>query len=167
MTAMRPFDKSCLDGQCSEKLCLEMKRELGFFSFFGEQEMEAVSPFFNCRTLAERSILWQSGDPCGFTAFIVSGKVQIKIDTEFPGKQVVVGVFTRGAVIGANCAVGKAARNTTAMAMEDSGLILITHDNFEKLIADQPVVGVKLLRGMLLSETIRLQQAYSRLASIF
>lgn len=146
---------------------MEMKRELGFFSFFSEGEMEAASPFFNCRTLPARSILWQSGDLCEFVAFIVSGKVQIKIDTEFPGKQVVVGVFSRGAVIGANCAVGKASRNTTAMAMEDSGLILITHDNFEKLIADQPTVGVKLLRGMLLSETIRLQQAYARLASIF
>jgi hypothetical protein len=46
-------------------------------------------------------------------------------------------------------------------------LILITNENFDKLIDRHPRLGVKLLEGMLLSETTRLHKAYARLASIF
>ncbi len=167
MTTLGPFDSLCLGEECSSRLCKEMKRELGFFSFLSEADLEAVSAYFNCRTVASRNNLWKSGDSCDYIAFIVSGRVQIKVDTEFPGKQVVVGVFSRGSVIGSSCAVDSEPRYTTATVMEDAGLVLITHENFNRLIDDYPRVGTKLLRGMLLSESNRLQKAYMRLASIF
>ncbi|MEJ2470465.1 MAG: cyclic nucleotide-binding domain-containing protein [Desulfuromonadales bacterium] len=167
MTTLQPFEGPCLGKECPPRLCQQMKRELGFFSFFAENEMEDLSRHFNCRSVPAKTNLWESGDPCEYIGFIVSGKVQIKVDTEFPGKQVVVGVFTRGAVIGTSCAVDDAPRNSTATAMEDTGLILITHDNFTHLIEHHPQLGTRLLKGMLLSESTRLQQAYARLASIF
>jgi len=167
MTVLEPFDSVCLGEECSSRLCKEMKRELGFFSFLSESDLDAVSAFFNCRTVTARTNLWNAGDPCDYIVFIISGRVQIKVDTEFPGKQVVVGVFSRGSVIGSSCAINRALRYTTAMAMEDAGLVLITHDNFNRLIENYPSIGTKLLKGMLLSETNRLQKAYMRLASIF
>jgi CRP-like cAMP-binding protein len=167
MTALEPFDSACLGEECSSRLCQEMKRELGFFSFLSEGDLIDVSNYFNCRTAAARTTLWNTGDSCDYIAFIVSGRIQIKVDTEFPGKQVVVGVFSRGSVIGSSCAIDSEPRYTTATVMEDAGLVLITHDNFNRLIVDYPSVGTKLLRGMLLSESNRLQQAYMRLASIF
>jgi len=167
MTAMEPFENVCLGEECSARLCEQMKRELGFFSFLSESDLGDVSGFFNCRTVAARTNLWHAGDSSDYIAFIISGRVQIKVDTEFPGKQVVVGVFSRGSVIGSSCAVDTATRFTTAMAMEDAGLILLAHDNFNRLIDDHPLIGSKLLKGMLLSEANRLQKAYMRLASIF
>jgi CRP-like cAMP-binding protein len=144
-----------------------MKRELSFFSFLSAADLDAVSAYFNCRTVMTRTNLWNTGDPSDYVAFIISGRVQIKVDTEFPGKQVVVGVFSRGSVIGSSCAVDTEPRYTTATAMENSGLVLITHNSFNRLIDDYPEVGTKLLKGMLLSESNRLQKAYMRLASIF
>jgi CRP-like cAMP-binding protein len=144
-----------------------MKRELGFFRFLSETDLEEVSPYFNCRMVKNGYNVWKSGDPSDYVAFIVSGRVQIKVDTEFPGKQVVVGVFSRGAAIGVSCAVSPRQRYTTAQAMEDTGLLLISHDNLNCMIDQHPRLGVKLLQGMLLSESTRLQKAYTRLASIF
>ena len=167
MTSLQPFDSACLGEGCSSRLCKQMKRELGFFSFLSEGDLDDVSAFFNCRAVAARTNLWKAGDSCDYIAFIISGRVQIKVDTEFPGKQVVVGVFSRGSVIGSSCAVDTAPRYTTATAMEDSGLILLVHDNFNRLLEDYPAIGSKLLKGMLLSESNRLQKAYMRLASIF
>lgn len=167
MTVLEPFATVCLGEECSSRLCQEMKRELGFFSFLSEGDLDNVSPFFNCRTVQAKTTLWNAGDACDYVAFIISGRVQIKVDTEFPGKQVVVGVFSRGSVIGSSCAVDVARRFTTATAMESSGLVLITRDNFNRLVEDYPIIGAKLLKGMLLSESNRLQKAYMRLASIF
>lgn len=167
MTVLEPFESVCLGEECSSRLCKQMKRELGFFSFLSEGDLGDVSVFFNCRTVTARTNLWDAGDSCDYIAFIISGRVQIKVDTEFPGKQVVVGVFSRGSVIGSSCAVDTAPRYTTATAMENSGLILLTHDNFNRLLEDYPPIATKLLKGMLLSEASRLQKAYMRLASIF
>lgn len=167
MSVQPPLESPCLGNNCSEHLCRKMKRELGFFSFCSESELEKVSSYFNCRTVAAGANIWLSGDPSDYVAFIIAGRVQIKVNTEFPGKQVVVGVFSRGAAIGVSCTVIKMPRNSTALAMEDTGLILLSHENFDRLIDDYPRIGVELLRGMLLSETTRLQRAYARLASIF
>lgn len=167
MSARPSFESACLGEHCTERLCQKMKRELGFFSFFSEDDLEEVSPYFNCRMVKAGVNVWASGVPSTFVAFIVSGRVQIKVDTEFPGKQVVVGVFSRGAAIGVSCTVSQRPRTSTALAVEDSGLILITRENFDRLIDLHPRIGVELLRGMLLSETTRLNKAYARLASIF
>jgi len=63
--------------------------------------------------------------------------------------------------------VSRTSRTSTAQAMENTGLILVTNMNFDLLIDRHPRLGVKLLEGMLLSETTRLHKAYARLASIF
>jgi len=167
MSTLHPIEEACLGENCSERLCQKMKQELGFFRFLSEGDLEEVSPYFNCRVVKSGQSVWKSGDPCDYVAFIVSGRVQIKVDTEFPGKQVVVGVFGRGAAIGVSCAVSRTSRTSTAQAMENTGLILVTNMNFDLLIDRHPRLGVKLLEGMLLSETTRLHKAYARLASIF
>lgn len=167
MSIQPPFEKVCSSEKCSERLCRKMKRELGFFSFLTESELEMVRPYFSCRVVKPKDHVWQSGESGGYVAFIVSGRVQLKVDTEFPGKQVVVGIFSRGAAIGVNCMVVQRPRNSSARAMEETELILITHEDFDELIDLHPSIGVKLLKGMLLSETTRLHKAYARLASIF
>jgi CRP/FNR family cyclic AMP-dependent transcriptional regulator len=167
ITTLQPFENDCLDKSCSQRLCQKMKQELGFFSFLSEVELENVSPYFNCLAVKVGNCLWESGEPSDYVAFIVSGKVQLKVDTEFPGKQVVVGVFGRGAAIGVSSTVVSRPRSSTARALEDTGLIIITPANFEQLTELHPRLGVKLLKGMLLSETTRLNKAYARLASIF
>jgi CRP-like cAMP-binding protein len=164
---MQPYSGECRGSDCPQGLCERMKRELHCFSFLSEVELEQINPYFNCCMVPARKDLWRSGDVDGYLAFIISGRVEIKVDTEFPGKQVVVGVFSRGAVIGTGSVLGHQPRSTTARILEDAGLILLSRENFEKLLADYPPVGINLLKGVLLSESQRLNKAYARLASLF
>ena len=164
---MEPQPEETLDGGFSPVLCERMKQELRCFSFLSDVELEKLSPYFSCRVATARTDLWQSGDTDDFMAFIISGKIEIKVDTEFPGKQVVVGVFSRGAVIGVGSVLNRHPRTSTARAMEDASLVLLSRKNFEELLAQHPQAGIQLLKGMLLSESHRLSRAYARLASIF
>jgi len=167
MPAMQPLAGECLGSECSQTLCEQMKCELRCFSFLSDVELEQISPYFKCCISPARNDLWHSGDGDGYLAFIVSGRVEIKVDTEFPGKQVVVGVFSRGAVIGTSSVLDNQPRSTTARTLEETGLILLSKENFEALLTTFPQVGIKLLKGVLLSESRRLSKAYSRLAAIF
>lgn len=164
---MVPQTGTCQTGACEQTLCERMKQELRCFSFLSDVELGKITPFFSCRMVSAKDDLWRSGDIESYMAFIISGRIQLKVDTEFPGKQVVVGVFSRGAVIGTSSVLNHHPRTTTARALENAGLVLLDRENFEAMVEAHPQIGIKLLKGVLLSETHRLSRAYARLASIF
>lgn len=164
---MEPQPGKTLDGGFSPVQCERMKQELRCFSFLSDVELGKLSPYFSCRVIPARTDLWQSGENDDFVAFIISGRIELKVDTEFPGKQVVVGVFSRGAVVGVDSVLNRQPRTSTARAMEDASLVLLSRKNFEELLTLHPQAGIHLLKGMLLSESHRLSRAYARLASIF
>ena len=164
---MQPLVGECRGENCSHVLCEKMKRQLRCFSFLSDLEIDEISRYFHCQVLSAPGYLWRSGEVDGCMAFIVSGRIELKVDTDFPGKQVVVGVFSRGAVIGAGSVLKQQPRTSTARALENCGLVLLNRENFEALLEAHPIIGIKLLKGVLLSESHRLSKAYARLASVF
>jgi CRP-like cAMP-binding protein len=141
--------------------------EHGALSFFNTENLKKIGSFFDCKKVREGETLWNEGDPCDYTAFIVSGRVEVKKETEFKGKQVVVGIYSKGAVVGSLCILDKSPRAITAVALEDVSLLIISKVNFEKLIETYPVLSIQLIKGMLLSVSRRLKASFERLATFF
>jgi len=144
-----------------------MINEHSVFSFLCEENLSELTGYFQYKTVKSGEILWEEGDPCDYVAIISSGRVEIKKKTEFEGKYVVVGIYNRGAVVGALCILNSSPRAVTAVALEDVSLMIITPENFEKLITAKPELGIRLLKGMLLSVSIRLRKSFERLAKFF
>lgn len=78
-----------------------------------------------------------------------------------------MGVYGRGAVIGEICFFDGNRRAETAQVLENVDLILLTRSSYERLVEAHPVLGVKLLEGMLLTVSTRLRKSFERLAAIF
>jgi CRP-like cAMP-binding protein len=161
------FRDPCADGVCRERLCGRMKRELSSFSFLEEADLDEMAGFFECRQVQAGETLWREGDACSFVAFVIQGRLEVKKQTEFAGKEVVVGVYGRGAVVGEICFFDGSRRAETAQALEHVDLILLTRDSYERLVEAHPVLGVRLLEGMLLTVSTRLRKSFERLAAIF
>ncbi len=148
-------------------LCACMREEESIFKFVGEENLGVLSDYFQCRAVPAGEVLWEEGGECDYVAFIVSGSVEVKKQTEFVGKHVIVGIYNRGAVVGALCILDGSKRAVTAKAIGDVSLAVISRDDFEKLIEEHPVLGTKLMKGMLLSFSIRLRKSFERLATFF
>lgn len=151
----------------SPEVCGRMKRELASFSFLEPEDLPVLAPYFECRQVAAGEILWEEGGACDYLVFIIDGRLEIKKETEFKGKQVIVGVYGRGNVAGELCLLDGSPRAVTVAALEDASLLLITRDRFEALLQEHPILGVKLLKGMLLAVSVRLRKSFDRLAAIF
>lgn len=151
----------------SDEICARMRRELRFFHFLAEDDLTDVAAYFSCRQLKAGEILWREGDAATEEAFIVAGRVEVKKETEFAGKQVVIGVYSAGTIVGEISILDDKPRAVTAVALQDTDLLLLSRENFEKLLTEHPERGVKLLKGMLLAVSTRLRKAFDRLASIF
>ena len=58
--------------------CRCLVGEHGIFKFINEEDIKVLMLFFECKTKPAGEILWSEGDECGYVAFIVSGRVEIK-----------------------------------------------------------------------------------------
>jgi len=140
-----------------------MKEEKSLFNLLSENDLRDLSGFFEIKNIPAGETLWKLEDPYDYIAFIVSGSVEIKKETEFEGKELVVGTYSKGAL----CILDESLRRVTAEALEDVTLAIITQKNLDKLIDTNPELGAKLLKGMLLTVSIRLRKSFDRLAVFF
>ena len=149
------------------ELCGCMKDELSAFCYLGSDDSKILSNYFECRNVKAGTTLWKEGDSCDYVAFITSGRLEVKKDTEFEGKPVIVGIYGKGAFVGELCILDGSPRALTAVAQEDVSLVVITQKSFNELVNKYPELGVQLLKGMLLSVSKRLRKSFGRLAAIF
>ncbi len=140
-----------------------MKGEKSIFHFLSDEDLKNLSAFFESKHIPAGETLWKEEDPFNYIAFIVSGRVEIKKETEFKGKNVIVGIYSKGAL----CILDDSLRKVTAEALEDVSLAIITQENLDKLIDTNPGLGAKLLKGMLLIVSGRLRKSFDRLAVFF
>ncbi len=149
------------------ELCGCMKDEFSAFCYLGSDDEKILSNYFECRNVKAGETLWKEGDFCDYVAFITSGRIEVKKETEFEGKPVIVGIYAKGAFVGELCILDGSPRALTAVAMEDVSLVVITQKSFNELLSKYPELGVQLLKGMLLSVSKRLRKSFGRLAAIF
>lgn len=147
--------------------CLQMKRDFRFFRFLDDKDVEDLSPYFKCHSAQAGENLWVEGDDSDFVAFIISGKIEGKKQTEFRGKQLVVGVYGVDSLAGMISILSGEPRPVTATALEESRMLLLSKRDFDEITQRYPVLAGRLMKGMLFSLSLRLRQSYERLASIF
>jgi CRP-like cAMP-binding protein len=113
-----------------------MKEEKSEFNVLSDEDLRHLSAFFEIKNIPAGQNLWKKEDPYDYIAFIVSGRVTIKKETEFEGKELVVGIYSKGAL----CILDDSLRTVTAEALEDVTLAIITQKNLDKLIDTNPLV---------------------------
>ena len=150
-----------------EDICRMLKEDLRFFRFVEESDLEILSHFISCRDVVEDEVLWEEGDEESHVVFIMTGKLEEKKQTEFEDKQMIAGVYGPGAILGEFGLLENSSRAFTAVALQNSQLLVLSRENFDRLIAEHPVLGNKLLKGMLFAISTRLKKSFDRLAAIF
>ncbi|MDY6847816.1 MAG: cyclic nucleotide-binding domain-containing protein [Geoalkalibacter sp.] len=150
-----------------DAVCRQIKEDMRYFRYLDKEAIEILKPRLTCLQISAGEILWTEGDPGDTTVFVASGHIEEKKNTQFEGKQVVVGVYGPGTVLGEFGLLENHPRAFTVLALEDTDLLVLGREDFDRLLEEHPTVGIGLLKGILLATAIRLEKSYDRLASIF
>lgn len=153
----------CLSLGC---LSRRLKEDFRFFKTLSDEEILNFLKYCHYEKGSAGNNLWEEGDTDNYSAFIISGKLGIKKKTEF-NKYMIVGTFSKGTVAGELCLLTNRTRSVTAIILEDIEIIRLTSDDFENLISEYPMLGLKLLRHIFLVISNRLSRSTARMASIF
>jgi CRP-like cAMP-binding protein len=143
------------------------KKEFRFFNSLSEDELSGLLSFCEFREVPAGENLWNEGDSDNYAAFILSGIVGIKKKTKPDGSNIIVGTYGPGTVIGELCLLTDNARSVTAQVIDSVELSILTSENFEKLISEHPLLGLKLLKSVFLSTCKNMNKTYERIADSF
>lgn len=137
------------------------------FYLFDDEDIDKIAPFFELRDHPAGSIIFKEGDPGDFIGFVISGKLEVKKQTEFKGNQLIIALLTKGAMVGELSMFDKRQRSATVEAVEDTSLIIFRSESMESLMQQHPYTGIKILKGLLKVLSLRLRKATERLTNIF
>jgi CRP-like cAMP-binding protein len=137
------------------------------FRCFETDDLEKVLSFCERVSVSAGEHLWVEGSEENYSAFLLEGKIGIKKQTGFPGRHVVVGVYTGGSVIGELCLLTDNPRTVSADVIESVDMVVLHSKKFEDLIEAFPLIGLSLLRHIFLCTSKRLTKSYDRIATVF
>jgi len=137
------------------------------FYLFDDEDIEKIAPFFELRDCPAGSIIFKEGDPGNFIGFVISGKLEVKKQTEFKGNQLIIALLTKGAMVGELSMFDKRQRSATVEAVEDTSLIIFRSESMDSLMQQHPYTGIKILKGLIKILSLRLRKATDRLTNIF
>ncbi len=136
------------------------------FKFLTKEEVVSIRPYLDYRVWGAGEILINDGDPGDFMGFVLAGKLAVKKETNFSGRFTLVAILDRGAMVWEISDVDRGLRTATVVAIQKTEMLLITCDSIDRILTDNPSLGVKLLKRIINVLSLRQGRAYDRLSSL-
>ena len=136
------------------------------FKFLSEQEIAALCPYMELKKVAADTVVIKEGDPGDFMGFLVHGRLSVRKETAFPGKEVLMAILEAGSLVGESAIVKPSVRNATVVAVVDCELLILSHENMRKLNASNPALAVKVLERIIAVVSLRFSKVVERLSKL-
>ncbi len=136
------------------------------FKFLTNEETSDICPYLESKSWRKGEVLMNDGEQGDFMGFVLDGKLAVKKETNFPGRFTLMAILDRGAMVGEISAVDRGLRTATVVAMEDANLLVLSCDALERLVAEKPALGFKLLKRIIHVLSLRQRRAYDRLSAL-
>ena len=136
------------------------------FSFLSSEEVGELCPYLELREWEQDAIVMKEGEFEDYMGFVVEGKLAVKKQTGYWGKQIVIAILDKGTMVGEGAFIDQGPRSNTVVAMENSRLLVLTAQKMNDLILNRPMITIKLMKHMLHIISMRLRKAGDRISEL-
>lgn len=123
---------------------MTMIAEVPIFGLLDDEERDALSKMMDCRDFKEGETVFHYGDPGGEIFILRSGRVELFVEST-EGQKIVLSENEKGDVIGELSFLDGGARTATAMASEDTEMLVMHRDRLLEFIDKHPHAAMDLL----------------------
>lgn len=142
--------------QFREELC-DMIENAPMFSSLSRSDVELLANYLRGYRANKGATIFKEGSKGMFMCIVVSGRVDIYKDTpEHEAKK--VATVRPGKSMGEMSLLDDQPHSATAIANEDSNLLMLTRMNFERLTQEEPVLCNRVLTQIARLLSLRLRQ---------
>ena len=143
---------------------VDLLAKIPFFRVLRPDQLAIILRFFKVTKVGKGKTLFQEGDKGDYICFIVDGRFDVFRKTNNNGK-VILNTLARGQSFGEIAIIEDLPRSATVKARTKATLITLTQRDFDLIMQDYPKIGLKILQGISILLSRKLQTTSSRLAS--
>ncbi len=138
-----------------DEIC-EMISDTRVFMDLEWRDIEALANYVQCYEVAAGTIVFKEGDAGSYMCILVSGLMEI-FKNDQDGKPHRIVQVTQGKTVGEMSIIDGEPRSATCIAAQASVLLLLTKDNYARLIKERPALAVHILSKLakLMSQRLR------------
>ncbi len=129
---------------------------------FSWRELEELSKYMIAETFPKDSRIFEEGDKRAFMCVIFKGKVNILKESGNENK--LITSINAGRIFGEMSVIDGSPRSATAIASEDTVLIVLTKQELNRILDEKPRMGAKILQKIAAIMSQRLRETTGVLA---
>ena len=136
------------------------------FNFLSAEEIEELCSYLELREWPADGVVMNEGDVEDYMGFLIEGKLAVKKKTGYWGKNIIIAILEKGAMVGEGAFIDSGSRSTTVIAMEPSRLLIFSVQKMDELISSNSLLAIKLMKRMLYITSVRLRKAGERISEL-
>ena len=122
-------------------------RAVPLFSRLRESDLERLAGLFKPREFARNRVILYAHDPCDAFYIVLGGQVKVMLIAE-DGREVILSLVRAGDFFGETSLMDDEPYSSSAIAMEDTQLLVLHRDDFRRCIEEMPGMSFGLLRAL-------------------
>ena len=140
----------------AEEKLTDRLTSMPFFDGLSEEQMDVVSNHLEMFVFEPDEVIFQEGDVGDTVYFIADGNLDVLMQAGF-GENVRLATLSTGSSFGGMSIIDDLPRSASVKAITQSTVMGLKKESFERLLEDEPRIGVIMLKGLarFMSEHLR------------
>ena len=136
--------------------------KISIFRLLNYGEINMIGEFFELAKHPARSVCIKEGEKINYIGIIAKGKMKFERHNNITGKPTVLAILEKGSHVGDFSMLPERESLGQLRAIEDTDLLIISHQDLDAFMQEHPHVGIKILKGISTVLSIRLKSAIDR-----
>jgi CRP-like cAMP-binding protein len=141
-----------------------MMSEIPLFDSLTVGEMQETEKWLAFKRLQEGTVIYRQGTAGRSICFVVEGELAVVMRND--GGDARIASVEKGQSVGEMSVIDGMTRSADVIAVTDTSVLILKQDVFEKLCAEQPAIGMKILKSLARGISMNLRQRSESLARL-
>lgn len=129
------------------------------------EECEIVEKKMSVSQVKAGTVIYKEGEHAKSVCFVAEGKLDV-VKKDDKGKEFTVATLAKGQCVGEMAMIDGMIRSATIRAATDASIVIFRRDDFEKLLEEQPAIGIKILKELARGLSMALRKTSDDMAKL-
>ena len=136
--------------------------KISIFRLLNMEERIMFGDLFELVKYPAQTICVKEGENINYIGIIVAGKLKFERHNSITGKPTLLAILERGSHVGDFSMLPERESLGQVRAIEDTEMLVLSHDKLDAFIQENPHTGIKILKGISTVLSIRLKSAIDK-----
>jgi len=136
--------------------------KISIFRLLDKDEINKIAELFQLANYPAGSVCVKEGESINYIGIIASGRMKFERHNRITGKPTLLAILEKGSHVGDFSMLQERESLGQVRAVEDTDLLILSHDELDAFMQEHPYIGIKILKGISTVLSIRLKSAIDK-----